>query len=174
MIAVTGLAGFALAADKSLATVPLTSYVLGSACTTIPASLFMRVVGRRAGFQSGTALGILGSAVCSYAIVVASFWLLCAGMFLMGCYTAFGKYYRFAAADGASVAFRPKAVSWVMAGGVFAGVLGPQLVQWTMDIWPPFLFAASFVTQMVIALVAMAVLAVVDAPPPPAADRRAS
>ena len=66
--------------------------------------------------------------------------------------------YRFAAADGASAAFRPKAVSWVMAGGVFAGVLGPQLVQWTMDIWPPYLFAFSFVVQAVVALVAMAVL----------------
>ena len=59
--------------------------------------------------------------------------------------------YRFAAADGASAAFRPKAVSWVMAGGVFAGVLGPQLVQWTMDIWPPYLFAFSFVMQALVA-----------------------
>src|SRR6185503_11675604 len=67
--------------------------------------------------------------------------------------------YRFAAADGASAAYRPKAVSWVMAGGVFAGVLGPQLVQWTMDVWPPHLFAFSFVMQ-----------AAVDAPKPAAAD----
>ncbi len=78
--------------------------------------------------------------------------------------------YRFAAADGASVAFRPKAVSWVMAGGVFAGVLGPQLVQWTMDIWPPYLFAFSFLMQAFVALVAMAVLSGVDAPKPAAAD----
>ncbi|MFX7648179.1 MFS transporter, partial [Acinetobacter baumannii] len=78
--------------------------------------------------------------------------------------------YRFAAADGASVAFRPKAVSWVMAGGVFAGVLGPQLVQWTMDIWPPYLFAFAFVMQALVALVARAVLSGVDAPKPAAAD----
>ena len=78
--------------------------------------------------------------------------------------------YRFAAADGASAAFRPKAVSWVMAGGVFAGVLGPQLVQWTMDIWPPYLFAFSFVVQALVALVAMAVLSGVDAPKPAPSD----
>ncbi len=78
--------------------------------------------------------------------------------------------YRFAAADGASAEFRPKAVSWVMAGGVFAGVLGPQLVQWTMDIWPPYLFAFSFVVQAAVALVAMAVLSGVDAPKPAPAD----
>ena len=66
--------------------------------------------------------------------------------------------------------FRPKAVSWVMAGGVFAGVLGPQLVQWTMDIWPPYLFAFSFVVQAAVALVAMAMLAGVDAPKPAPSD----
>jgi predicted MFS family arabinose efflux permease len=80
--------------------------------------------------------------------------------------------YRFAAADGASAAFRPKAVSWVMAGGVFAGVLGPQLVQWTMDIWPPFLFAFSFLVQAAVALLAMAILSGVDAPKPAPADLR--
>ena len=74
--------------------------------------------------------------------------------------------YRFAAADGVSAEYRPKAVSWVMAGGVFAGVLGPQLVQWTMDIWPPYLFTFSFVVQAVVALIAMAVLSGVDAPQP--------
>ena len=99
-----------------------------------------------------------------------SFWLFCCATFLGGLYGAVAQSYRFAAADGASAAFRPKAVSWVMAGGVFAGVLGPQLVQWTMDIWPPYLFAFSFVVQAVVALVAMAVLSGVDAPKPAPAD----
>jgi len=81
--------------------------------------------------------------------------------------------YRFAAADGASASFRPKAVSWAMAGGVFAGVFGPQLVQWTMDLWPPYLFAFSFVAQAAVALVAMAILAGVDLPKPAKADLHA-
>ncbi|MFX6803919.1 MFS transporter, partial [Acinetobacter baumannii] len=78
--------------------------------------------------------------------------------------------YRFAAADGASAAFRPKAVSWVMAGGIFAGLLGPQLVQWTMDAWAPYLFAFSYLVQAAVALVAMAVVAGVDIPKPAPAD----
>ena len=89
-----------------------------------------------------------------------------------GLYGAVSQSYRFAAADGASAEFRPKAVSWVMAGGVFAGVLGPQLVQWTMDVWSPYLFAFSFVVQAIVALVAMAILAGVDAPRPAPADLR--
>ncbi|MEY9573338.1 putative MFS family arabinose efflux permease [Bradyrhizobium diazoefficiens] len=78
--------------------------------------------------------------------------------------------YRFAAADGASAVYRPKAVSWVMAGGVFAGVLGPQLVQWTMDVWQPYLFAFSFLVQAAVALVAMGIVAGVDMPKPAPAD----
>ena len=110
--------------------------------------------------------GLLGA----FAILHASFPLFCCATFLGGLYGAVSQSYRFAAADGASVAYRPKAVSWVMAGGVFAGVLGPQLVQWTMDIWPPYLFAFSFVVQAGVALVAMAILSGVDAPKPAASD----
>ena len=133
MVAVTGLAGFALADNKSFATVPLTCYVFGSAITTIPASLLMRTSGRRAGFQLGTSLGILGAAICSLAIYVASFWLLCAGMTVMGMYTAFGKYYRFAAADAASVSFRAKAISLTLAGGILGGIIGPEMAVRTKD-----------------------------------------
>jgi MFS family permease len=97
MVSVTGLAGFLLAENKGLATVPLTCYVLGSAITTIPASMLMKAVGRRAGFQAGTVAGMMSAAVCAAALYVSSFWMLCAGMLLMGVYTAFGKYYRFAA-----------------------------------------------------------------------------
>src|SRR5207245_4923738 len=97
------------------------------------------------------------------AILRGSFVLFCGATFLGGLYGAVSQSYRFAAADGASVAYRPKAVSWVMAGGVFAGVLGPQLVQWTMDVWSPSLFAFSFVVQALVALVAMAVVSGIDA-----------
>jgi MFS family permease len=165
MISVTGLAGFALAADKSLATVPLTAYVLGSAVTTIPASLFMRGVGRRIGFQSGAAVGIAGSAVCSYAIVIASFWLLCAGMFLMGCYTAFGKYYRFAAADAAQESFRAKAISLTLAGGLLGGIVGPELAKHTRIAIPEQLYLGSYVSLGVVCLIAILILSRLDIPP---------
>ncbi len=164
MISVTGLAGYALAADKSLATIPLTCYVVGSALTTIPASLLMRRIGRRAGFQSGTAMGVLGSAVCSYAIVAASFWLLCLGMFLMGSYTAFGKYYRFAAADAAQPSFRAKAISLTLAGGLVGGVIGPELAKYTRTSAVDYTYLGSYVSLGIVCLLAMLILTRLDIP----------
>ena len=84
-----------VAAMLLFATVPLTCYVLGSALTTIPASMLMKVIGRRAGFQTGTGIGVVGAGLCALAIYLANFWLLCMGMMVMGSYTAFGKYYRY-------------------------------------------------------------------------------
>ena len=131
MIAVTGLAGYALAADKSLATVPLTCYVVGSAITTVPASFLMDRIGRQGGFQVGTAIGMGGAAICALAIYYAQFWLLCLGMMVMGVYAAFGKYYRFAAADVAEVSFKAKAISLTLAGGIIGGILGPEMAKLT-------------------------------------------
>ena len=111
LVLITGLAGVALAPNTAFATVPLTCYVIGSALTTVPASMLMKSIGRRAGFQVGTAIGVGGAALCGLAIYLASFWLLCCGMLVMGSYTAFGKYYRFAAADVADPAFRAKAIT---------------------------------------------------------------
>src|ERR1700710_980806 len=170
IFATGSIVGATLAPSISLATVPLSMYVLGLAAGTLPTGAISRTYGRRVAFIVGTFCGTLTGLLGAYAILRGSFVLFCAATFLGGLYGAVSQSYRFAAADGASVAFRPKAVSWVMAGGVFAGVLGPQLVQWTMDIWPPYLFAFSFVMQAFVALVAMAVLSGVDAPKPAAAD----
>src|SRR6202140_123820 len=170
IFATGSIIGATLAPDISLATVPLAIYVLGLASGTLPTGAISRAYGRRTAFIIGTGCGVLTGLLASFAILHASFWLFCCATFLGGLYGAVSQSYRFAAADGASVAYRPKAVSWVMAGGVFAGVLGPQLVQWTMDVWPPYLFAFSFLMQAAVALVAMAVLSGVDAPKPAPAD----
>jgi MFS family permease len=170
IFATGSIVGASLAPSISLATVPLSMYVLGLAAGTLPTGAISRAYGRRTAFIIGTACGTVTGLLGAFAILHASFWLFCCATFLGGLYGAVSQSYRFAAADGASTAYRPKAVSWVMAGGVFAGVLGPQLVQWTMDIWPPYLFAFSFVVQAAVALVAMAILAGVDAPKPSAAD----
>ena len=164
MVSVTGLAGFALAEDKAFATVPLTAYVFGSALTTIPASLLMKSIGRRAGFQSGTAVGVIGSAVCSYAMVAASFWLLCLGMFLMGIYTAFGKYYRFAAADAATETFRARAIALTLAGGLFGGVIGPELAKHTSPAFAAYTHLGSYLSLGVVCLLAMLILTRLDIP----------
>ena len=164
MISVTGLAGYALAADKAFATVPLTCYVLGSAITTIPASLLMGAVGRRAGFQVGTALGMLGGALCAAAIYLGSFWLLCAGMNVMGMYTAFGKYYRFAAADAAAVDFRAKAISLTLAGGIVGGVFGPEMAKHTVETFAGYTYLGPYLSLIAVCVVAMLMLTGLDIP----------
>ncbi len=170
IFATGSIVGATLAPDISLATVPLSMYVVGLAAGTLPTGAISRAYGRRVAFIAGTGCGVLTGLLAAFAILHGSFALFCAATFLGGLYGAVSQSYRFAAADGTSAGYRPKAVSWVMAGGVFAGVLGPQLVQWTMDIWPPYLFAFSFVAQAVVALVAMAVLVGVDAPKPAPSD----
>ncbi|MGB6255816.1 MAG: MFS transporter [Bradyrhizobium sp.] len=170
IFATGSIVGAALAPSVSLATVPLSMYVLGLAAGTLPTGLISRAYGRRVAFIAGTACGACTGLLAAFAILRGSFVLFCCATFLGGLYGSVSQSYRFAAADGANAAFRPKAVSWVMAGGVFAGVLGPQLVQWTMDVWSPYLFAFSFVVQAAVALVAMAILSGVDAPKPAPAD----
>lgn len=162
--------GATLAPSISLATLPLSIYVLGLASGTLPTGMISRAYGRRIAFILGSGCGALCGVLAAFAILQGSFVLFCVATFFGGIYGAVSQSYRFAAADGASAAYRPKAISWVLAGGVFAGVLGPQLVQWTMDYWPPYLFAASFMAQAVVALIAMAILAGVDAPRPAASD----
>ncbi|QND74536.1 MFS transporter [Tardiphaga robiniae] len=170
IFATGAIVGATLAPSVSLATVPISVYVVGLACGTLPVGMISRAYGRRVAFIIGSGAGAICGLLGAIAILRASFALFCCATFFGGFYGAVAQSYRFAAADGASPSYRPKAVSWVMAGGVFAGVLGPQLVQWTMDIWSPYLFAASFAAQAVVALIAMALLSTVDAPRPAPAD----
>jgi MFS family permease len=175
MIAVTGLAGFALATDKSLATLPLTCYVVGSAITTIPASLLMNSIGRRAGFQVGTTVGMIGAALCALAIYLSQFWLLCAGMTVMGVYTAFGKYYRFAAADAAEVSFRAKAISLTLAGGLIGGIFGPEMAKRTTGAFEGHLiYLAPYISLVFVCLLATLLLTRLDIPTLTAKERRES
>ncbi len=172
LVAITGLAGFALAPDKIYATVPLTCYVLGSAITTIPASLLMKAIGRRAGFQTGTVIGIAGAALCALAIYWASFWLLCAGMMVMGSYTAFGKYYRFAAADVADAGFKAKAISLTLAGGIIGGFVAPEMAKRTKDMFAEHIFFGSYLSLIGVCVVAALLLTQLQIPQLTAEERK--
>jgi MFS family permease len=133
-IALNGLAGYALATNKALATLPVTGWVIGAALTTFPASLMMKRIGRRAGFTVGALVGMIGAAICALALQAGSFWLLCLGTTIFGVYNAVAQYYRFAAADAASADFRAKAISLVLAGGLVGGIIGPELSKYTVDL----------------------------------------
>lgn len=158
-----------LAPNPAYATVPISVFVVGMAAGTLPTGWIARHHGRRTAFLAGTGCGMVAGLLVALAIVLGSFSLYCFATLLGGLYAAVVQSFRFAAADGASPAFRPRALSWVMAGGVFAGVLGPQLVTWTMDLGQPHLFAVSYLARAGVAAVAAAVLAGVDLPRPPAA-----
>ena len=172
LIAVTGLAGFALAPEKIFATVPLTCYVLGSAMTTIPASMLMKSIGRRAGFQTGTGIGVVGAGLCALAIYLANFWFLCFGMMVMGCYTAFGKYYRFAAADVADPGFRAKAISLTLAGGIIGGFVAPEMAKRTKDMFADHMFLGSYLSLMVVCVIAALLLTQLESPQLSEKDRK--
>ncbi len=157
LITVGALAGFALAENKIFATLPAATYVIGSAIATVPASFWMRRVGRRLGFLTGGVFGLMGSVLASLAMGVSSLALLCAGTALLGVYNAFGQYYRFAAADAASVDFRAKAISYVLAGGLVGGIVGPEISKYTRGlVATPYL--ATYASLFVYCLIAMAII----------------
>ncbi len=159
-----GLIGYELTPDKAFATLPVTMVILGTACTTIPASLFMGKFGRRTGFLTGASIGAIGAIVCSYAISIESFLLFCIGTFLIGCYNAFCQYYRFAVADAAPVESSARYVSWVLAGGVVAAFLGPQLAIWTRDLIPETTYLGSYLTILALIMVAMCLISFIRIP----------
>ena len=173
LIAINALAGLALAPYALLATLPVTCWVLGGALTTVPASLYMRRVGRRTGLTRGAAVGIAGALICAAAIWMQNFWLLCAGTLVWGTYNAFGQYYRFAAAEAASADFRPTAISLVLAGGLVGGILGPTTSRFTVDLVGP-KFMGAYLALILFALVAMALLRFIQIPNPTVAEQAAS
>lgn len=164
LITSAGLLGAMLADDKGLATLPVSTFVIGTALTTVPASLFMRRVGRRVGFLGGALLGLLSALLAIYAIIARDFWLFSLATAFNGAYQAFAQYYRFAAADTASDAFKAKAISWVLIGGILSAFLGPLIIMATKDMFAPVLFIGTYAASAGLAVVAMGVLSFVNIP----------
>ncbi|ABF63889.1 major facilitator superfamily MFS_1 [Ruegeria sp. TM1040] len=130
---VGGLAGQSLATNPCLATLPISLIVAGSMISATPISAIMQRFGRRAGFAIGATGGALGGLIGGYGLYTGSFPVFLIGSALTGVYMSAQGFYRFAAADTASDSFRPKAISYVMAGGLLSAIIGPQLVKATSD-----------------------------------------
>jgi predicted MFS family arabinose efflux permease len=167
LVATAAIVGTMLAPDKGLATLPISIFVLGMWMGTLPMGVLARRLGRRNALQIGTACGVLTGLICCVAVLDGSFLLFNVGAVFSGFYASAHQSYRFAAADTASDEFRPKAISWVLLGGIFAGVVGAQLVIATQNLWPPYLFAATYIGQSALALIAGGVLMFVNIPKPP-------
>jgi predicted MFS family arabinose efflux permease len=165
IVSTASIVGAVLAPDKGLATLPVTAMVFGMWLGTLPLGMLALKFGRRFALQCGSTFGILSGLISYAAVMNGNFWLLLFGTFCGGLYAAAHQSYRFAAADTASDAYRPKVVSWVLAGGVFAAVIGPQLVIFTKDLLSPHLFAASYLGQSACAVAAAFVLQFVKVPP---------
>ena len=144
-IALGGIAGsYLLAADKTLATLPVTGFNLGVALTAFPAAMLMQRLGRRYGFMVGAGIGMTGLLVTTYGLMLHQFWLFALGLLIVGSANSFTQQYRFAAADRGDSAFRAKAISWVLIGGVASAVIGPQLILMFKDMLYPTPFAGAY------------------------------
>lgn len=171
-IAINGLVGLQLAPFGWMATLPVMGYVVGGALSTPLVALSQARWGRRVSFQLGLAVAFFSAALCAWAAFSANFWLLCTATVVAGYYSANGQLYRFAAAELAAPAFREKAVSLVLAGGLLGAVAGPNLASGTRTLLAA-PFAGAYVALMLVALLAMACMAALrfEAPALPAPGR---
>jgi MFS family permease len=165
-IAINGLVGLSLAPLGWMATLPVMSYVVGSALSTGLVAKTQARFGRRASFQMGLLVALGSALLCAYAAISHNFWLLCSATVVAGYYNANANLYRFAAAELAAPSWREKAVSLVMAGGLLGAVLGPNLARYTRTLLDA-PFAGAYLALAVVALLSMLVLSFISFPPPP-------
>jgi len=148
MITTAALVGLELAEDKSLSTLPLAVQFIAVMLTSIPAAALMNKIGRKAGFLFATLFGLSGAALATWSIMQHEFWWFIAGVSLIGVFNGFANYYRFAAADAVDARHKSRAIAYVLAGGVAAAVIGPNLANYTRDSVEGMVFAASYASLM--------------------------
>ncbi|HEY8887043.1 MAG TPA: MFS transporter [Gallionella sp.] len=172
-MALGAILGGNLAPDKGYATLPIAVMVIGTAIASVPAALLMRRFGRRTGFLIGATLGLAGSLLCAFALQQKSFVLFITGHLLLGSYQGFANYYRFAAVEATDASHTSRAIAWVIAGGVVAAFLGPQLGQWGRDWVTDSLFVGSYLAQGALGFAALVILSQVQLKPVAVADSAA-
>lgn len=165
VMTIGGLAGAQLSSRADLATLPIATMFLGTAVAMFPASALMAKAGRRMGFMLGASLGVFGGLIAAMGMWLASLPLLALGTFFAGTYQAFAQFYRFAASEVADDAFRPKAISLVLAGGIVAALLGPTLARYGGDLLGP-LYMGSFIVLSMVAALGLGVLSMLQMPKP--------
>lgn len=166
VMTLSGVVGQQLSPDPGLATLPIAIMMLGTVVSTLPASLFMKRVGRRRGFMTGAIVGGAAGGLLSFtAIGLESFWLFCLGSLLLGLYQGFAMYYRFAAVDVASPAFRSRAISFVLAGGVAAAFLGPWNASMATELIAGVPSGGPYLVIAILALLAIGLLSQLKVPP---------
>ena len=166
IISLGGLVGQQLSSNPTASTLPVSIYQLGLALSTLPAAWIMNRMGRRAAYVLGALLGVISGVIAAQGIAHSNFVTFCIGTALAGFYAACVQSYRFAATDLVPSNEQAKAISRVMIGGLFAAIIGPQVVIWTRDALPATPFAGSFYSQAALALLALPLLMGLRLPPP--------
>ena len=164
LIATAPLIAYGIASHKGLATLPTSLVIVGTAVMTIPASLFMRRVGRQVGFVVGSIIGVVSGLVCAFSVLHSNFWLFAFGTFLFGLFAGFAQLYRFAAANVASEDFKSKAISLVLAGGVVSGFLGPESAKIGQNLVTSVPFVGAYLILAGVTVLAIFVLIFLDIP----------
>jgi MFS family permease len=165
-IAINGLVGLALAPTPWMSTLPITAYVTGGALSAGMVARHQRAWGRRRAFQVGTTVAMASTALCAWAASAHNFWIVVAGTLCAGYYAANAGLYRFAATEIVAPAFKERAISWVLAGGIIGAVVGPNLANATRDALPT-AFAGAYLALVGIALLAFVTLSFIRFPPLP-------
>lgn len=164
LIATSPLIALVIAPDAALSTVPIFLAVAGTAMSTIPASLLMRRIGRAPGFAIGSMIGVAGTLCCVYGIYIHDFITFCSGALLIGFFSGFAQLYRFAAADAASPDFKNKSISFVLAGGLVAAFVGPELGKLGEHSFSGLPFLGSYMFMTALTVLSGIVVMAVDIP----------
>ena len=164
MVATTALVGFALEDEKIYASLPFTLQLLATMFTSIPAAMLMAKIGRKAAFLIATIVAMIGAATCAYAVIEHSFILFVTGSILIGIFSGFANFYRFTAADSVDHENKSRAISFVLAGGVLAAVIGPNLANHTRDLIDNAAFAGSYASIILLYIFSFILLSFLDLP----------
>ena len=165
MFAATALAVSGILKIQDLATLPVTMQHLGVMLSVFPAAMLMQRKGRGFGFRVGSVFGMAGASLCGLGLWAGSFLVMCAGGLVLGYAVASLQMYRFAAVELVDPSLRAKAISWVTAGGVMAGVLGPSIARWTYDKWEP-MYTATYAAMIGVHVVVFTLMLFIRFPPP--------
>jgi MFS family permease len=169
MFTATALAVSGILQIHDLATLPVTLQHLGVMLSVFPAALLMQRRGRSLGFRLGSVVGMVGATTSGLGLYLGSFVTMCAGGLILGFAVANLQMYRFAAVELVDVSLRAKAIAWVTAGGVAAGIIGPALARWTHDMWVP-MYTATYAGMVVLHVIVFTVMSFIRFPPVQRAD----
>lgn len=164
MVATTALVGYALSDNKIYASLPFTLQLVATMFTSIPAGKLMGKIGSKKSFLYGTVLAMFGATICAYGVVQDSFILFTLGSVLIGVFSGFANFYRFTAADSVDDAHKSRAISYVLAGGVLAAIIGPNLANYTREMISGALFAGSYASIIILYILSFVLLSFLDLP----------